>query len=329
MLEATAASFYLQYLLQAVRGFDVPPAWLDEAAALLQSGQQRVDCALLDQWLLAWARHLPADFTLQIGELVTPAALDILALASISCANLREALDLLCQFELYRLGAFSCELMREDELLAVCLMPTLPQLLSAPLQAEAAFAGWISFGRWLTQAQQHPQSIEFEHAPRLPLARYQQLFQCPVRFNAGRNAVMLSQAQCDLPLPTHNPSVSMLTRQQLGVTVGDYLQGQSWRAAVRLALQSLLPQSEPTLERVALQLGLSADELGRRLRAQGLGFGELLDLERKHLARVYVSSADYPLAQVAQLLGYSEQSAFNRAFRRWYGVSPRVFAGET
>ena len=74
---------------------------------------------------------------------------------------------------------------------------------------------------------------------------------------------------------------------------------------------------------------MSADELGRRLRAQGLGFGELLDLERKHLARVYVSSADYPLAQVAQLLGYSEQSAFNRAFRRWYGVSPRVFAGET
>lgn len=328
MLEAAAASFYLQYLLQAARGFAVPQALLDDAEALFLSGQQRVDCFLLDQWLLDWSRYLPADFTLQIGEQVTPAALDILALASISCANLREALDLLCQFELYRLGAFSCELMREDDCLAVCLMPTLPQIKSAPLQVEAAFAGWISFGRWLTQAQQHPLAIEFQHAPRLPLMRYQQLFQCPVRFNAGRNAVILSQAQCDLPLPTHNPSVSMLTRQQLGDTVSDYMQGQSWRAAVRLALQSLLPQGEPTLERVAQQLSLSADELGRRLRAQGLGFSELLDLERKHLARVYVSSADYPLAQVAQMLGYSEQSAFNRAFRRWYGVNPRAFAGE-
>jgi AraC-like DNA-binding protein len=87
----------------------------------------------------------------------------------------------------------------------------------------------------------------------------------------------------------------------------------------------LLPEGEPTLERVAHYLSLSVDELSRRWRGQEPGFGELLDQERKRLARVYVESGQYALAQVAQMLGYSEQSAFTRAFRRWYGLSPRAF----
>lgn len=320
MPDLTAASFYLHYLLQGCNALGVE---LDRPP--LAADQQRVDCLLLDSWLRDKSRQLPADFTLLLGEQVTPQALDILALASMSCATLREALDLLCQFEVYRLGAFSCELMQEDDHFAVLLMPLLPNLHSGALQVEAAFAGWITFGRWLTQVQQNPLAIEFQHAPRLPLARYQQTFQCPVRFNAGRNAVILSQQHCALPLSTHNPTVSRLMRQQLDTTVADYLQGNSWRASVRQAMQALLPQGEPTLEEVAHYLSLSVDELSRRWRGQEPGFAELLDQERKRLARVYVESGQYALAQVAQMLGYSEQSAFTRAFRRWYGLSPTAF----
>jgi AraC-like DNA-binding protein len=263
---------------------------------------------------------------LQLGEQVTPKALDILALASMSCATLDEALGLLCQFETYRLGAFSSELLREDQQLAVVLTPLLGDLSAAALQVEAAFAGWVTFGRWLTRADENPLAIEFVHAARLPEARYQKTFNCPVRFNASRNAVLLAPAHGALSLPTPNVTVSRLMRAQLEATVTDYLQGDVWRSKVRQQLLALLPDGEPALNAVAQRLAVSADQLRRHLRSQGLGFGELLDGERKRLAYEYVEAGQHSLAQISQLLGYSEQSAFNRAFRRWHGESPTAFA---
>lgn len=321
MADPTAAAFYLRYLLEGGTAMGAQAAALAPLATL-DGGAQRVDCRALDAALQSLTQHLPADCSLELGERVTPKALDILALASMSCATLEDALGLLCQFETYRLGAFRCELLHEDGQLAVVLSPLLEDLSTTTLQVETAFAGWVTVGRWLTQAHQNPLAVEFTHAQRLPDARYEQTFRCPVRFGAARNAVLVSPAQWSLPLATSNATVSQLTRAQLQSTVTDYLQGDTWRTAVRQQVLELLPQGEPALEQVAQRLAVSAEEVARRLRGQGLAFSELLDSERKRLASLYVQSAQHALAEVAQLLGYSEQSAFNRAFRRWYGVAP-------
>jgi AraC-like DNA-binding protein len=328
MAEPTAAAFYLRYLMEGAAALGAQASGL-AALAALDGDAQRVDCRALDAALQALTLHLPADCTLELGERVTPKALDILALASMSCATLEEALGLLCQFETYRLGAFRCELLHEGAHLAVVLSPLLDDLSTTALQVETAFAGWVTVGRWLTQAHQNPLGVEFSHAQRLPETRYEQTFRCPVRFGAARNAVLVSPAQWALPLATSNATVSRLTREQLQATVTDYLQGDTWRTAVRQQVLELLPHGEPTLEQVAQHLAVSVDEVARRLRGQGLGFGELLDGERKRLASLYVQSAQHALADVAQLLGYSEQSAFNRAFRRWYGVAPGEYRRST
>lgn len=328
MTDPTAAAFYLRYLLEGGAALGAQATALAPLAALDQ-GVERVNCRALDRALQALAQNLPADSSLELGERVTPKALDILALASMSCATLEEALGLLCQFETYRLGAFRCELRHEGAQLAVVLSPLLDDLETHALQVETAFAGWVTVGRWLTQAHQNPLAVEFSHAQRLPDARYEQTFRCPVRFGAERNAVLVSPSQWALPLATSNATVSQLTRAQLQATVTDYLQGDTWRTAVRQQVLELLPQGEPALEQVAQRLAMSTDEVARRLRAQGLAFSDLLDGERKRLASLYVQSAQHALAEVAQLLGYSEQSAFNRAFRRWYGVAPGEYRRST
>lgn len=328
MADPTAATFYLRYLMEGGAALGAQPSGL-AALAALDGGEQRVDCRQLDAALQALTQYLPADCTLELGERVTPKALDILALASMSCATLEEALGLLCQFETYRLGAFHCELLHEGTQLAVVLSPALDDLVTNALQVETAFAGWVTVGRWLTQAHENPLAVEFSHAQRLPDARYRQTFHCPVRFGAARNAVLVSPAQWAMPLATSNATVSQLTRAQLQATVSDYLQGDTWRTSVRQQILELLPQGEPTLELVSQRLAVSADEVARRLRGQGLGFGELLDSERKRLAGLYVQSVQHALADIAQLLGYSEQSAFNRAFRRWYGVAPGEYRRST
>jgi AraC-like DNA-binding protein len=79
---------------------------------------------------------------------------------------------------------------------------------------------------------------------------------------------------------------------------------------------------------VAKRLGMSARKLQGLLQAEGTSFQELLDDARSTLAREYLRDPDLSIAEVAYMLGYSEPSAFTRAFRRWTGRSPRELRGQ-
>ena len=68
--------------------------------------------------------------------------------------------------------------------------------------------------------------------------------------------------------------------------------------------------------------------LQRKLREQGLSFTQLLDQIRQDLALQHLGQQNLNISELAPLLGYSETSAFSRAFRRWFGVSPRQWRSE-
>jgi AraC-like DNA-binding protein len=96
-------------------------------------------------------------------------------------------------------------------------------------------------------------------------------------------------------------------------------------AAVRRALWTMLPGGRPDLWRTAAGMGVSARTLQRRLGEEGSSFSRVLDELRRDLSDELLSDRKLSVAEVAFLLGYSEPSAFQRAFRRWRGVSPRRF----
>jgi AraC-like DNA-binding protein len=87
-------------------------------------------------------------------------------------------------------------------------------------------------------------------------------------------------------------------------------------------LLRLLADGEATLGRAASVLHLAPRTLQRRLAKHGLSWQQWLDRNREQLARQYLQDPGLGLSDIALLLGFSEQSAFNRAFRRWVGVSP-------
>ena len=82
---------------------------------------------------------------------------------------------------------------------------------------------------------------------------------------------------------------------------------------------------DPSLEHVAKRLGMSPRTLQRKLRLESLSFNDVLDLTRKHFASRYLHERHLQLSEITYLLGFSEQSAFSRAFQRWYGVTPTQY----
>jgi AraC-like DNA-binding protein len=93
----------------------------------------------------------------------------------------------------------------------------------------------------------------------------------------------------------------------------------------REQIASRLVSGEPRREVVATALNVSDRTLRRRLEEEGVSYEKLLDLARCDLAQHYLARPTLPAAKVAHLLGFADQSAFFRACRRWFGVSPGQF----
>lgn len=81
------------------------------------------------------------------------------------------------------------------------------------------------------------------------------------------------------------------------------------------------------IARTARRLGMSARTLQRRLRASGTSFSDLLRRKREFCAVDMLCQGQHSIAEIADALGFSEHSAFTRAFKRWTGSSPARFRG--
>jgi AraC-like DNA-binding protein len=98
---------------------------------------------------------------------------------------------------------------------------------------------------------------------------------------------------------------------------------------VREAIEAELQGGNPTLESIAKRLAMSTRTVQRRLREQGVLFNEVLDEMRFQAARFYLADRGIAGAEIAYLLGFADQSSFNRAFKRWTGQTPSDYRSRT
>ncbi|WP_219932555.1 helix-turn-helix transcriptional regulator [Microbulbifer sp. YPW1] len=93
-------------------------------------------------------------------------------------------------------------------------------------------------------------------------------------------------------------------------------------------IRSLLPTGQCSSETIASHLSMHKRTLQRRLASEGTTYEKLLTAERQVMARNYLMEPNLKLSQIGGLLGYSEQSAFNRACRDWFGATPRTYRAQ-
>ena len=108
-------------------------------------------------------------------------------------------------------------------------------------------------------------------------------------------------------------------------TVGALPKPQSFEDRVRHAVAATLADEAPSLRRIARALGVSARTLTRRLAEEGTKFSAVVDAIRAEMASSLLHQRNLGVSEVSYLLGFSEPSAFTRAFQRWTGTSPTEF----
>jgi AraC-like DNA-binding protein len=165
-----------------------------------------------------------------------------------------------------------------------------------------------------------PQSVHFTHPAPADGREHRRFFRCKLEFEADFNCIVCATADLDLPNPLADPMmadyaerfVSALPAAQAGSIVGD----------VRRSIYLLLPLGRATVVQIAQSLGLNVRTLQRRLDEEGLRFGELVQEVRRELAPRYIGNPRYPMARIAQQLGYAQPSSFTRWFSAEFGVPP-------
>ncbi len=190
--------------------------------------------------------------------------------------------------------------------------------------AEEALTGWIGFARRIVKSELKPAAIHFRHKARAPLVEYEKFFACPVEFGQTMNAVLFDDAIFELALKQPDRQMFELLQSHAGAMLqesGD----DNLKQQIKAFLIRELPRDVPSIDRVADKFNTSVRTLQRRFESWGTSFKQFIDQTRKEVALHYMRSGGDNLLELTFMLGFSEQSAFQRAFKRWTGMSPRRY----
>ena len=330
----SVASFWLEYLLDAAlhHGVDLSAELvrLGVTDEQLESPQARVPLRVEHQLLLKALRETGDPlFGLHMGERIRPRFMGELGYASMSGSNLRQAIDLMVPFQRVTTEFAEAEVLRDGDHVTLLWHTAFDEPVTTRHRVEAFFVGAVTFGRWISGTDENPVEVRFRHAmPECGADEYQRVFRCPVKFQQPDNAVVLDQRLLDLPMKDADPEVHHIMRNRLQQAVTRYLARDNLLDQVRMEIRRQLERTIPQVENVAEGLDMKPWTLRRRLRAENTDFSTVLEEERRALASDWLIHSDRSVSQIAADLGYSEQSAFNRAFKRWFDSTPVAYRQE-
>jgi AraC-like DNA-binding protein len=153
---------------------------------------------------------------------------------------------------------------------------------------------------------------------------YRDALRAPIEFNAPVGTFYFSKETLLEPLPHGTPDVAKAT-DKIAEQYIETLDPHKVASQVRRLLISLLSSGKADQELVSKRLNRSASTLQRQLSEEGLTYREVLESTRRSLAEDYLTDGKHSQAQIAFMLGFSDQSNFSRAFKRWTHVSPKQF----
>ncbi|MGI9407435.1 MAG: helix-turn-helix domain-containing protein, partial [Hyphomicrobiaceae bacterium] len=169
----------------------------------------------------------------------------------------------------------------------------------------------------------NPEHAELEIDCPENVAPYQGIFGRSIKFGVPRTFITVGSETLDLPMPDADVRLHELIQE-----LGEYRLHELEAASdivdrTQDQIIALLCHGPVSLEMVARDLGLSSRSLQRHLRDEGTTFQVVLEKTRRMMTRHYLRKPDYSLTQIAFLLGFSEQSAFTRACKRWFKQTPQ------
>jgi AraC-like DNA-binding protein len=262
---------------------------------------------------------------LRVGETAPIGALHVVGHILTSCATMREAVELFLRYSalVFEGGGFRL-VEHGDEGRFIYEHPFAGSRLER-FAAEVSLTMVLRTGLQLSGSDKRPSEVRFRHAAPDYVAEYERVFRCPVRFDAVANEIVFNRRLLDQPQLHRDELLCELLRERADQLLADAhtTERLAERIVDGLKLQLQLGGTDPA--QVAQRLGMTLRSLQRRLHASSLSLSRLIDDARREVACASLRRRDVAIKDIAHRLGFSEPSAFHRAFKRWMGITPAQF----
>jgi AraC-like DNA-binding protein len=188
---------------------------------------------------------------------------------------------------------------------------------------DAALGVTANILRTLCGSDWRPGEVLVPRAAPADQALYRHHFRAPVRFNQESATIVFPAGDLDLPIAGADPMMRAMLEEKIQQLI--CAQGAEFSDEIRRLLRTRLTSNRCSADDIADLLVMHRRTLSRHLKSSGMGYREITNEIRFEIARQLLQDTTVPLGEIAAALGYSEASAFTRAFRRWSGQTPTAW----
>ena len=319
-----AASFFGVRDLVDELGRDIEPIFdaigieaeiVDSANGLVPFG---AFCLVLERCASEW--QIP-DFGLRVAQYQSLQMLGPLGLLTQSEPNIGRALATISENLFLQSNAPVAIVDDEsDPDVAAILIDVIPSSFPTRQYVERAVGVARNILMQLSDTSVDLIEVQFRHGMLQSSPGAEAFFGCPVTYRAAHNAIYFDHEVLERPVSKAGAARQKLLKSYFERAAKST--SRTVRQSVALEIARRMETGTCDIESVSEALGTEPRTLQRRLRAEGVSFRDLMDQWRRDRALVLVTQTKMPLSEVAENLGYSDQSTFSTAFKRWFLETP-------
>lgn len=316
-------------LIQALKDYGIDPKPLLEQSEinpdLLSNPDARIRVeAMARLWKLAVLHTGNECVGISAAFHIRPTTFHALGFALMVSNSLNDALKRLRRFYQMVSDTISIELEYGSQTVAVTLCPIMGVPQPAAEAIDMAMAAIILFAQMVVNGPLKPVKVDFCREAPADASIFHHTFKAPVTFQAPLNRIVFNLSDVQKELPTANSEIARCNDALVVEYLADSVKSDLSRRLYPLIVE-LMPLGELSSEKLAGLLGISAKNLHRQLRREGLSYRGLVEEIRKQLAARYLRMDQMSIIEVAFQLGYTDSGNFTRAFKRWYSMSPSQY----
>lgn len=289
---------------------------------VLATPDGRVSLADFGRIIRASFRRLDDEASGFLSRPLRPGTFALMCHATITCPNLRRTLLRSGRFFTVVSDEIVFDLRERGEEAILSVTTANRQRLDDRYLIVSLLVIWIRWASWMIDKPLLLERLNFAFAAPPYAAAFDGMFPCRHYFDQRENSVVFSKRFLELPVAQDAQTVTDFLAHAPECLLTQYQTDNSLTAAIRHMLQRAGSHESLTFEAVAERLHMTTQTLRRRLKEEGNAYQEIKDSVRRDTAVYHLSRLDTPINDIAELMGFSEPSAFNRAFKKWTGTTP-------
>jgi AraC-like DNA-binding protein len=270
---------------------------------------------------------LGPGFSVRVGQEMKMDDYGVLGLSWKTCAKAGEIFERCERYFHLLSNTYVFKVEKEDDLSHVYLFRDAYRR-GVALSNEATFSATVVVLQAMTEKDIAPFQVSFKHDSPDKLDDYESGFKCPVLFNQPHNIITYQTKDLEIRTAKADKSINQFLVERVEEeTKGLQVSPLKIVSDVERLIIDALPGGIPGINQVAEHMGMSSRTLTRRLAENGVSFRDMVRQTQEKISRDLLLNTSHSIGEIAFQTGFSEQSAFNRAFKRWTGEAPTAFRG--